>query len=165
MNARAVDAGRKEVQKFVDGLRQLNDNDMAVVIAVSTVIRINMEKEGFLPKNLFSDSKLPPPNELGRYQMDLNKLARQFNKMGQPTDALGTMLISFSLRCLNVVEFRPLGREIWVEVARGFPKAEKALIDGEETKGEKFPKGVWKAWREVPVGLEPMKKGKSVWAR
>lgn len=164
MNARALEAGRKEVQRFVDALQALDDEDMGVVIAVATVIRANMEKEGFLPRGLFSENALPSTNELGRYQLDLNKLAGQFNKMGQPTDALGTMVISYSLRCLNVAEYRELGREMWTEIQRGMATAEQALRDGEKTKGEKFPKSVWTRWQDIPVGLGPIKK-KSVWTR
>ena len=43
----------REVKAFIDGLRSMTDEDMGVVIAVATVIRVNMEKEGFLPKGLF----------------------------------------------------------------------------------------------------------------
>lgn len=155
MQARAIEAGRKEVQRFIDSLRDLNDTDMGVVLAVTTVIRVNMQKETLLPKDIYTAKTLPPAGQLGRFQLDLNKLAGQFNKRGQPTDALGTLVISYSLRCLNVPEFRHLGSEMWTELKRGYASVETALVDGEETKGEKFPKGVWKAWQEIPVGLEP----------
>ena len=134
----------------------MSDEDLGVVVAVATVIRVNMENEGHLQKDLFGDTPLPGTNVLGRYQMDLNRLVRDFNKMGQPTDAIGTLVISYSFRCLNIAELRDQGRDMWRQLRRGFEHAEQALIDGEKTKGKPFPKEVWKEWRQIPVGLEPL---------
>ena len=152
----ARNSSLKEVTGFIDGLRSMTDEDLGIVIAVSTVIRVNMENEGFLPKGLFQDTELPSTAEVGRYQMDLNKLVRQFNRMGQPTDGVGALVISYSLRCLNVPELRGYGRDMWEVLSRGFRHAEKALKDGEETKNEPFPKRVWSEWQSIPAGLEPM---------
>ena len=160
LKGRARSSSLKEVQEFVDGLRAMSDQDMGVIVAVVTVIRVNMENEGFLQKNLFGDTELPDTNTLGRYQMDLNKLARDFNRMGQPTDAIAAMVISYSLRCLNILELRDLGRELWRQLARGFPDAEHALIEGEKTKDKAFPKAVWNEWKRIPVGLEPTQERK-----
>ena len=144
-----------EVAGFIDGLRSMTDQDMGIVIAVATVIRVNMEKEGFLPEGLFQDKALPSSTALGRYQMDLNKLVRQFNRMGQPTDGVGALVISYSLRCLNVPELREYGRDMWEVLSRGFPYAEGALKNGEEEKGVPFPDQVWEEWAVIPFGLEP----------
>ena len=153
---RAMSSSRKAVQDYINGLRQMTDQDLGVILVVSTVIRINMENEGYLPKGLYSDQTLPTATELGRYQMDLNKLVRDFNKMRQHTDAVGTLLISYSLRCLNVPEVRDLGRDMWAEMQRGLAFGEDALKQGEEEKGEAFPKRAWQEWRQIPVGLEPL---------
>jgi len=153
---RALNSSRKAVQDYLKGLRQMTDQDIGVILAVSTVIRINMENEGYLPKGLYTDQSLPTTTELGRYQMDLNKLVRDFNRMKQHTDAVGTLLISYSLRCLNVPEVRDLGRDIWAEIERGVDHVEPALKQGEEEKGEPFPTRAWQEWRQIPVGLEPL---------
>jgi hypothetical protein len=152
---RATNSSRKAVQDYINGLKQMTDEDLGVILAVSTIIRINMEEEGYLPKGLYSDQSLPSTNELGRYQMDLNKLVRDFNKMRQHTDAVGALLISYSLRCLNVAEVRDLGRDMWAEMQRGLPHGEKALKDGEREKGEPFVERAWQEWNLIPVGLEP----------
>ena len=152
-------AGHSEVTGFIDGLRTMNDEDMGIVIAVATVIRVNMEEKGFLPEGLFTKPTLSSTSALGRYQMDLKKLVRQFNKMGQPTDGVGALVIFYSLRCLNVPGLREHGRDMWKVLSRGFPHAEKALKDGEKSKGDSFPKQVWTEWRTIPVGLEPQNTG------
>lgn len=156
MQQQALNSGRKEVNRFVDGLRGMTDEDMGIILAVATVIRVNMEKEKYLPEKLFSGDVMPTINELGKYQMDLNKLAKQFNKQGQPTDAVGAVVLSLSMRCLNVIELRPLGQMMWEVLVRGMPHVERALKEGEEQKGEPFPKQVWEEWGQIPVGLEPV---------
>ena len=145
----------REVKAFINGLRSMTDEDMGVLIAVATVIRVNMEKEGFLPKGLFKEPTRASSAALGEYQVELNKLVHEFNKLGQPTDGVGALVISYSLRCLNVPFLKEYGRDMWGVLSRGFPHAEKALRDGEETKGKPFPKQVWREWRTIPLGLDP----------
>ena len=151
----ARNSSLREVKGFIHGLRSMTDEDMGVVIAVATVIRVNMEKEGLLPAGLFKGPTLPPSAELGGYQMGLSELVGQFNKLRQPTDGVGALVISYSLRCLDMPDLREHGRDMWEVLSRGFPHAEKALIEGEEAKGEPFPKQVWREWRAIPFGLEP----------
>ena len=157
MKNHALSSSRKEVQRYLTGLVSMGDEDLGIIVAVATVVRVNMEMEGFLPENLYFSSHLPPADELGKYQMELNKLARDFNKMKQPTDAVATIALSYSLRCLNMPELRDLGRGIWAELSRGFPHVEEKLRDGEKLKDEKFPKRVWDEWQKIPTGLEPVK--------
>ena len=155
MQERAARAGGREVERFVRGLEGTGDNDLGVLVAVATAVRINLEIQGILPDGLFADHTLPPPEKLGQYQWRINRVGRQFARMGLETDAVGVNIWSFSLRCLNVPGLRPLGRAMWVELARGFPHVESALEAGEAEKGEPFPPRVWKEWSLVPIGLEP----------
>ncbi len=159
MQNHALSSSRKEVQRFVDGLVSMGDEDLGIIVAVATVVRVNMEDEGFLPKKLFSSKQMPSAYELGRHQMALNKLAKDFNRLKQPTDAVAVIALSYSLRCLNVAELRDLGRALWAELERGFPHVEDKLKDGEKLKGEKFPARVWEEWRQIPAGLEPAETG------
>ena len=64
----AGNSSLREITGFIDGLRSMTDEDMGVVIAVATVIRVSMEKEGFLPKGLFNESTLPSSVALSNYQ-------------------------------------------------------------------------------------------------
>ncbi len=149
-------ANLKEVRLFIDSLRDLSDEDMAVVIAVTTVIRINLEEHGYLPRNLFFDTHLPAPNDLARYQMELNKLTRDFKRMKQPTDAVAAAVLSISLRCLNVPYLRDMGREMWEVLSRGFRYGEETIKKGEEEKGEALDPRVWAEWNKIPHGLQPL---------
>lgn len=135
----------------------MTDEDMGVLIAVATVIRVNLEDQNHLPKGFFENSKLPPPQVLSKNILDLAKLARHFERLGQTTDAIAAIAVLNTVRCLNGAELRGLGCQMWTELARGMPFVERALSDGEAKKGEPFPKRVWSEWKKLPAGLEPPK--------
>ena len=151
-----VDASRREINKFIEGLESMSDEDLGVVVAVATVIRVDLEEKGHIPEHLFGDTQLPPPKELNRVQFALQDLVRQFNQMQQHTDAVATLAIAYSVRCLNVPDMRAPGRYMWEILARGFPHAEKVLKTGEENRDEPLPQRVWEEWQQVPSGLEPL---------
>ena len=155
----ARNSSLREVTGFIDGLRSMTDEDMGVVIAVQTVIRVNMEKEGFFPEGLFKELRLSSSTALGRNQVNLNKLVRQFNKQGPPTDGVAALVIFYALRCLTMHGLREYGRAMSGVLSRGFPYAEKTLKDGEKAKGEPFQKQVWAEWRTIPLGLNLQETG------
>ncbi|MBT3307091.1 MAG: hypothetical protein HN377_11505 [Alphaproteobacteria bacterium] len=154
IQTRALDTSTREVQKFVTALKNMGDKDLGTIVAVATVLRVNFETHNVLALDVFGDSDLPSSETLGRYQLEINRLSRQFRKMGLASDAAAAMVWSYTLRCLNVPELRPLGLEMWAELQRGFPHVEEALLIGEEKKDEKFPDRVWAEWAMVPVGFE-----------
>jgi hypothetical protein len=152
---RALDISFREIRKFLDGMKQLSDEDMGIVVAVAHVIRVEIEDKGALPPGLFGNATLPSTDELGKIQYEMNQLIRHFNRLKQPTDALAATVLSLSLRCLNVPELRGLGQEMWGEMSRGFPYAENVLKTGEKNRGEPLPARIWSEWNRIPAGLEP----------
>ncbi|MFQ5764908.1 MAG: hypothetical protein ACE5GT_08270 [Rhodospirillales bacterium] len=151
IRTQALSAGTKETETFVTGLKAMGDRELGALVAVATVIRVNMDTHGVIAEDVFGDGPLPSAEILGRTQMHINKVARQFTKLGLPSDAAGAMVWSYTLRCLNVPELMPLGREMWAELRRGFPHVEEALKAGEAEKGEPFPERVWAEWGNVPA--------------
>jgi len=149
----ALGASTKELQKFVNDLKTMSPEDLGSIVAIATVLKINFESHGILAPDVFGDGALPSRETLGRYQLEINRLSRQFRKMGLASDAVAAMVWSYTLRCLNVSELRPLGLEMWAELRRGFAHVEETLKKGEEAKGEPFPERVWAEWKFIPVGF------------
>ena len=154
MQGGAARSAAKDVARFVDGLRRTGERDIGVIVGIAAVVRVNMENHGVLPIGLFGRA-LAPGRELGILQLRLNRVARDFVKERQAADASGVLVWSYSLRCLNVPGLVPLGREMWAELARGFPHVEEALDEGEERNGRPFDARVWAEWRLIPPGLDP----------
>ncbi len=155
IRTRALHVGAREVEKFVGGFRAMGDHDIGAIVAIATVIRINLETHGVIAEGVFSDGPMPSAETLGGYQLEINRLARQFRRMGLASDSAAAMVWSYTFRCLNVPELRPLGNELWAELKRGFPHVEEALKKGEAEKGEPFPERVWAEWSMIPAGLDP----------
>ena len=84
----ARNSSLREVKGFIHGLRSMTDEDMGVVIAVATVIRVNMEKEGLLPAGLFKGPTLPPSRS-SAVSDGLSELVGQFNKLANPPTGWG----------------------------------------------------------------------------
>lgn len=154
---RALNQSLREVRTFVGQLQGMEAEDLALIVGATTLMRVKLEDHGMLPKGLFFDTVMPPAEQLGRYQMDLNKLAQDFKRSGQHIDAIAASVLSLSLRSLNVPELRPLGREMWAEMERGFAHAEEKMKLAEAEGDEPFPPRVWKQWNRVPYGLQPPK--------
>ena len=154
IQTRALGTSTREVEKFVAALQGMGDKDLGAIVAIATVLRINFESHDVLVRDVFGDGALPSVETLGKYQLEINRLSRQFGKMGLASDAAAAMIWSYTLRCLNVPELRPLGLDMWTELKRGFPHVEEALKAGEEEKDEKFPARVWAEWKMIPVGFE-----------
>lgn len=155
MRERAQSASEAELGAFVAKLGGLGDRDVAVILAVATAVRVNMEENGVVPAGIFHDQTMPESEALARCQLSINKLVGQFERLGKPLDAAGARVWTYSLRALNVAGLRPLGRALWAELVRGFPHVEAALRDGEAERGRAFPERVWGECRRVPAGLEP----------
>lgn len=151
----ALTSAESEVRKFVAGLEKMEPRDLGALVAIATAVRVNMETYQVIPEGLFADDRLPSAEELGIYQMRINRLERQFRRARKPADSAGALIWSYSLRCFNVAELRPLGRDMWRRLSDGFPHVEVALEIGELERKEPFPERVWQEWKLIPVGLEP----------
>ena len=154
IRTQALGAGAKEIEKFIAGLEAMGDEEIGAMVAIATVIRVNFETHGVIAEGVFTDDHLPSAEVLGRYQLEINRLSRQFRKMGLAADSAAAMVWSYTLRCLNVLELRPLGNRMWSELRRGFPYVEEALKKGEAEKREPFPDRVWAEWGLTPTGFE-----------
>lgn len=155
LGERALEAGRRELGRFVTGLDAMSDEDLGALVAIATVLRVNFESHDVIPEDVFTADEMPSVERLGAYQMRINKLVRQFDRMRQPDDAAGAIVWSYSLRALNVPGLRDLGRDMWGELRRGFPQVQAKLDQAEEKRGDPFPARVREGWGMIPAGLEP----------
>ena len=55
IRTQAVRAGTKELETFVAGLRAMSDREMGALVAISTVIRVNLEAHGVISEDILGD--------------------------------------------------------------------------------------------------------------
>lgn len=146
-----------DLERFVVGLRRQSPEDIGMLVAVATILRVNLRSEGKLPDEVLRLGTLVPQDKQADTQWYVSRLIRRFQKMKRPSDAAGAMVWLHSLRAYAYPEVRLLARQMWGELERGFPHAFDALRFIEQTTGRSLPLGSLQASHFVPEGLEPPK--------
>ena len=150
-----TDAAKNEIVRFIAGLKGASDQELGMMIAIATIIRVNFTKMGRIPPEAL-DFGIRRDNNTD-YKCEvcavyLVNAIKQFQSIGQQSDAAGTMIWLHSVRSLNDPEIRLLGREMWKELDRGFPYAFEALEYVREMTGKPLP-DIEDELRFTPRGL------------
>jgi len=148
--------GTPDLERFVTLLRGMSAPDLGTLVAVATVVRLNMRDAGHLPDAALDIAGGLPPEKQLAAQLKLSNLVRQFQKLGQPSDAAGAMVWSHSMRAGATPELRLLGRQMWGELSRGFGHASEAIEDIVAVSPNRLPPELSREYRFIPPGLEPM---------
>ena len=152
------DAMNNDILKFIAGLKGASSQEIATIIVIANIVRLNLMKSGTIPSaaldfNICRDADIELKCDM--CSVALVKIIKQFQKMGQLSDATGTMVWLHSVRSLNVPEIRAKGREMWGQLERGFPYVDDALMDVQDLIGEGLPDSISDELTFVPRGLEP----------
>jgi len=126
----------------------MNSDEIGMVVAQATHMRLNFKERlgvDFLEPSvaLMQDATLP---------LALNKSIKAFQKEGNLTDAAAMMIWLHTLRSMGAFEVRPHGRELWRQLARGFPHVAASAISLERDFGVFLN---FEGYDEIPRGLEP----------
>lgn len=149
----SVKAAQEDLERFISSLRGASNEELGMLIATATIIRLRLTQSGSLPLYAFT---LPTPGDgTARVPLHLSNIVREFQKMGQPSDAAGAMIWLHSMRALAFPEVRHLGRQMWKELQRGFQNAPDALDDIEAITGKELPAEAWDACTFLPEDLSP----------
>ena len=62
----------------------MSDRDIRTLVAISTVIRVNLEVHGVISEDIFGRRSVPPTETLGCYQIHINNITHQFKGIGLP---------------------------------------------------------------------------------
>jgi len=151
----AVNGIRSDLERFVLSLRGQSPEELGMLVAIATVIRLNLRANGHLSDGVLGVGMPVSDADQAATQLRISRLVRQFQKMNQLSDAAGTMVWLHSLRAFNYPEVRLLGRQMWAELERGFPHVFDAFHFIENTTGQSLPPGALIASQFIPEGLEP----------
>jgi hypothetical protein len=112
---------RKQIETFLAVLRSMSDSEMAELIVFVTHARHSLEQDGH---NVLDPLTL----NISKPQLlsELVKLIQQFKSKGNEIAAVALTVWTFSMSASLRGELRPLGREMWRELARGFACVENA---------------------------------------
>ena len=153
MRKSALKDGRMELIRFLNHLEEASDRDIGPIIAVATIIRVNLENQDQLPRDLFDIDNAEKMDPRAKLQLRLATLVRQFQGRKQENDIVGTMVWLHTLRALTFPELRPLGIEMWRELVRGFDHTEDIYKIVEEARDEPLDPRMRTECRLIPNGL------------
>jgi hypothetical protein len=147
--------GTPDLERFITSLRGMSAPELGALVAVATVVRINMRNAGHLPDGALAVAGGLPPEKQLAAQLKMTNLVRQFQQLGQPSDAAGAMVWTHSMRAGATPELRLLGRQMWGELSRGFAHAAQAIEDIVALSPNSLPPELTREYRFIPPGLEP----------
>ncbi len=148
-----ISQSRLEITRLLNHIEGVEDRDVGPLVAVTTIIRINLENMNLLPRGLFDVDRVNQLDPKAKAQFRLSALNVQFQRRDQNNDAVGASILLHTLRALAYPELRELGRDLWRELARGFDHAEPVFKIVEEAKGQPLDPRVREEYRTVPNGL------------
>lgn len=143
-----------EIRAQTQMFKGMSDDEIGFIVAGSTILRLNYMSEGIIPPEALDLSLERDDFKMDMVPVKLGNLIREFQNMGQPTDAAFTMIWLHSTRSLSNLDIRVFGREMWAEISRGFPYAREKLVEIEKmsTKTHEISD---EDLEFIPIGLEP----------
>lgn len=143
--ARYLRIQERELSSFTAQLSEMDGPEIGVVVALATDTRNQLEESGFLLSDPIVAYTVDP-----EIPSALNEMIRTLQAEGRPQEAAAVMVWLHTSRVGARLELRPLARQMWGQLERGFPHAEQASmalmrvffrpirIDGYD----QFPKGL-----------------------
>ena len=127
----AVKGGIEDFQSVLAALRGMNSDDIGAVVARAHLVRRNFTKNGLLPElndNFLSACVAQGDGNIADdVGIELGNFVRFYQREKMSMSASSTMIWQHSYRAVVYAELRQYGREMWLELRRGFPYAAKAL--------------------------------------
>jgi hypothetical protein len=116
INQWAGDKQEEELRQFLEMLRSMDGSELGLVAAGVTHMRHALELEGH---NVMDPIVYTTSNPT--FAMQLSNLVRECQKQGRMQDAASLMVWLHTMRAGIRLELRGLAREMWGQLARGFP--------------------------------------------
>ena len=118
----------EDIEKDTKYLQGGDDEDISLIVGVSTLGRYEMDKTIPLTK-ILSLGLLNNPNDIEYAQATLSKTLKSLQSDSSFALASGMMVWLHSIRAYRYPEIRFYAREMWKELQRGFGGGEISLID------------------------------------
>jgi hypothetical protein len=153
---RTVKLAKEDLERFLDTLKGLSDEEVGELLATSVLMRQNLDEQGIVEWGAMSiEAPLQIREDAARSLRSIFRMWQQKNTDASIKDAGSLMLWIQSLTALNFPETRIQGREIWAEISRGFDFSEISAARLEMVTGVHLKEATTIALRSVPKGLEP----------
>ena len=111
-----VEGVREDLERFVDSLRGMSDEEVGRAVAFTAMARVALRKSGALPDELL---QIGFAKKQAIAQLAVAQVVRRYQAERRFAEATGVTVWLHSLRALRTTEIRHLGREMWRQLQRG----------------------------------------------
>jgi hypothetical protein len=143
----AAKSQTEQMSEFITGLRSADGEELGLVVAIATHLRNGMEEKGLIISDPIVFTSTHP-----YFTYEMSKTVIKLQKEGKLQLAAGWMVWVHTLRAGTRLELRQFGRDMWRELARGFPHVETAAITWGALQGVELDT---RGAAEFPKGLTP----------
>jgi len=151
---RSASAGsRRDLERFVESLRRQTAEELGTLVATAALIRTRMRSEGHFADDMLRVASSP---EQALLTQRLGHMVTTYKNAKQPAEMAGTLVWLHTLRALAAPQLRILGRQLWEQLERGQPYAQRALRGIEVLSGKPLPLGAQSACDFIPDDLDPI---------
>ena len=130
---------RKELLPFLEKLTEGDDDDIGMIVAIGTILRMQISQKNPLLQEVLDSGYNASRTKLAEIMLNLSSLAKDLQKDGRTRDAVGVAIWLHTLRCFAHPEFIDYGKNIWSEMKRGFDYVGIALDNLEAAIGNSIP--------------------------
>ena len=143
----SVGINRKELEAFISNISSMDSIELGLPVAVATDVRHRLEKMGHSPMDPLTYVAVCP-----EFPLLMSQLTREFQKSGNNALAVGPMIWCHTARASASMELRGLGRQMWRELARGFPHVERGALMYRQLTGQELDIS---DYGRLPAGFDP----------
>lgn len=137
----------REISSFTAQLSQMDSDEIGLVVALAADTRNRLEDAGFLLSDPIAANTVEPETPSA-----LNEMIRTLQAEGRLQEAAALMVWLHTSRVGARLELRPLARQMWAQLERGFPHVEEASM----TLMRVFFRSIrLNGYDEFPKGLSP----------
>jgi len=111
-----VEGAREDLERFVDSLRGMSDEEIGKVVAFAALTRVALRKSGALTDELL---QITSAKKQTTAQLAVALVIQRYQAERRFAEATGATVWLHSLRALRTTELRHLGREMWRQLQRG----------------------------------------------
>lgn len=153
----AVKAATEDICRQINMLKGMDSEEIGTLLASATFFRCLLERHDAVPDGAFDLRVERDQDQCDLFQLYLNRLIKEKQKLGAYADAAGVMVLLHTVRALNMLDIRHLGQAMWSELARGSDYAAEVLPELFDVCDIACTEEDILAARMIPPGLEPHK--------
>ena len=118
---------KSDMNRFIGMLKGMDDGAIGSLVVGANWVRKNLEQHGQIPDSILTVGPVMDTLKCNKASLEISKAIKNHQQQGNNHLASFMMVWMHSLRSLSSLELVPLGKEMWVELERGFPYIENGF--------------------------------------